>query len=118
MDLSIKIKTANYSSQLIINTAIKQAQMLCMLASHDAKGDLIDKCEGNVKAAFAMMLCNRVYFLHQLHVDQSMSNLSRRFNLVNRQLPLAFTGNEHAWGFKLINMEQIPEFSFQMESIA
>ncbi|PAJ71721.1 hypothetical protein CJF42_25190 [Pseudoalteromonas sp. NBT06-2] len=118
MALSIKIKTVHYSAELVLNTSIRKPQMLCMLASHDAKGDLLDKCEGNVKAAFAMMLCNRMYFLHQVHLDRSVSNLSRRFNLVNRQLPLAFTGNEQAWGFKLINMEKTPAFSFQMEVMA
>jgi len=89
-----------------------------MLASHDTKGDLLDKCEGNIKAALAMLISNKIYYMFQVHLDQSINNLSRRFNLVNRELPLAFTGNDHAWGFKLIHIEPNPEFSFKMELLA
>ncbi|SFC04308.1 hypothetical protein [Pseudoalteromonas denitrificans] len=92
--------------------------MLTWLASFDKAGELLDKCEGNVKAAFAMMLSNRLYFLHQIHLDQSIDNLSRRFNIANPKLPLAFTGDAQNWGFKIISIARPLELSFEMEAIS
>ena len=117
MALSIKIKTIHYSAQLVINTSIRQSHMLCMLATHDPQGKLLDNCQGNIQVAFSMLLSNKMYLLYQVHIDQSINNLSKLFNLINRQLPLAFTDKNPDWGFKLINIEHIPQLSFQIEEV-
>ncbi|MCG9708361.1 MULTISPECIES: hypothetical protein [Pseudoalteromonas] len=114
MAFSIKLNTPRYSAELAFSSLVTNAVMLALLAKKDPQGELIDKCNGNIKAAFATLAADKLFSIHHVHEVNGPAHTARRFNTICREFPLIFTEGMKDWGIKIISLEASPHFEIQM----
>ncbi|CAI86594.1 MULTISPECIES: hypothetical protein [Pseudoalteromonas] len=112
MAFSIKLNTARYTAQLAFSDRVTNQSMFSLLAKMDPQGELIDSCDGNIKAAFATLVADKLFAIHHVHEVNSHAHTARRFNTIYRHFPLVFTEGMHDWGIKIIAITDSPTFEF------
>ncbi|ATG77631.1 hypothetical protein [Pseudoalteromonas sp. 1_2015MBL_MicDiv] len=119
MAFSIKLNTERYTAHLAFSSLVTNAIMLNSLAKKDPTGELIDKYDGNIKAAFATLAADKLFSIHQIHEVNSHVHTARRFNTIYRDFPLIYTDGMKDWGIKIIGLGQAPHFEIEaLEDIA
>jgi hypothetical protein len=113
MAFSIKLHTPRYSAQLAFSSLVTSSLMLGLLAKKDPQGELIDYCNGNIKAAFATLAADKLFSIHHVHEMNGPEHTARRFNTIYRDFPLVFTQGMKDWGIKIISLEASPHFEIE-----
>mgnify|MGYP001772820221 FL=1 len=113
MAFSIKLNTSRYTAHLAFSSLVTNATMLSLLAKKDPQGELIDKCDGNIKAAFATLAADKLFSIHHVHEINSHAHTARRFNNIYRDFPLVYTSGMKDWGIKIIGIGQAPHFEIE-----
>ncbi|MFP3352293.1 hypothetical protein R0K04_12820 [Pseudoalteromonas sp. SIMBA_153] len=113
MAFSIKLNTSRYTAHLAFSSLVTNATMLSLLAKKDPQGELIDKCDGNIKAAFATLAADKLFSIHHVHEINSHAHTARRFNTIYRDFPLVYTSGMKDWGIKIIGIGQAPHFEIE-----
>lgn len=112
MAFVINLNTPRYVAQLAVSSAVTTPHMLVVLAAQDADGHLIDFCDGNIKAAFSMLITEKLFTMQQALSIDTPEQLAVRFNSVHCNLPTLYTGNNKDWAVKVINLKPSPLFVF------
>ncbi|ENN99789.1 MULTISPECIES: hypothetical protein [Pseudoalteromonas] len=113
MPFTIKLNTSRYTAHLAFSSLVTNATMLSLLAKKDPQGELIDKCDGNIKAAFATLTADKLFSIHHVHEVNSHAHTARRFNTIYREFPLIYTEGMKDWGIKIIGIGQAPQFEIE-----
>ena len=112
MAFSINLNTPRFTARLAVNDTISTQHMLAVLACKQGSGEFIDSCNGNIKAAFSMLIAEKLFTIQHVLGVKSAEQLAIRFNNLHPSLARIFTQGVNDWGIKVINLQPAIAFEF------
>lgn len=112
MAFSINLNTPRFTARLAVNDTISTQHMLAVLACKQGSGEFIDSCNGNIKAAFSMLIAEKLFTIQHVLGVKSPEQLAIRFNNLHPNLARIYTQGVSDWGIKVITLK--PAVAFEL----
>ena len=112
MAFSINLNTPRFTARLAVNDTISTQHMLSVLAAMCNSGEFIDSCNGNIKAAFSMLIAEKLFTIQHVLGVKSAEQLAIRFNNLHPNLARIFIDGMDDWGIKVITLKPAVAFEF------
>lgn len=114
MAFSITIHESFFNARLAFNDNISKPRMMATLAEHDKTGRLLDDYNGNVQAAFTVLLCTKIYAIAKKLQVKSLVKITEEFTKQCNKYGRMYNPNVQKWDFKLVQFEVLPQFKIEV----
>lgn len=111
---SVEITDAYVNTRLVFSNNISKTEMLAKLAENDQNGLYLDDCNGDVRAAFAMLLSTKLYHVAKKLKVKSLVNITREFTKNFRNLGRIDLEDGCEYDFKLVAFNYLPQYKVEV----
>ncbi|WP_419147549.1 hypothetical protein [Pseudoalteromonas 'SMAR'] len=113
MAFSININEGFFSAKFAVSDSKNNTQMLAAVCKHDPNGTILDSVNGNIKAAFSILLGIKLYECKQLEKVDPAVNFTDEFTLHYSDIAVLHTSDDKPWDVKVLKFCLLPDFTIE-----
>lgn len=113
MAFSIEVNEGFFSAKFAVSDTKNNTKMLAAICKHDTQGIILDSVNGNIKAAFAILLGIKLYQCKQLEKVKSSVSFTNEFTLRYSDIARLHTSDDKPWDVKIIKFSLLPDFTIE-----